>query len=386
MLDSALGGKQREMDAAGRWARIESREGRTTLHLEGEWRVPALAEIDAALAALAPAGRIDALDGAALAALDTAGALLALRFVQASGGDPTAVALENLDERRSRILRLVGGRLGDVAGARETRRPGFFATVGRNAAGVAGLLAGHLNFLGQVGAGLAAALASPRRLRIKELAAQFEQVGINAIPVVTLVTFLIGIVFAYLLGLQAEKYGANIFVVDGVALGMAREFSPIIVAVIVAGRSGAAFTAQLGTMRLTEETDAIRVLGLSPMDVLVIPRLVALMVALPLLVFVGNVMGNFGAMFMADTMLGITPVTYLERLQAAVRARHYVVGLAKAPVFAFFIAVIAIRMGMTVSRDTRSIGINTTSTVVQAIVAVILLDAVFAVIFQRLGI
>ncbi|MCX7893340.1 MAG: ABC transporter permease [Burkholderiales bacterium] len=374
------------MDAAGRWARIESREGRTTLHLAGEWRVAALAEIDAALAALPPAARIDALDGAGLEALDTAGALVALRFVQARGGDPAAVALNGFDERRSRVVRLVASRLGDVAGARETRRAGFFATVGRNAVGIANLLGGHLNFLGQIAVGLAGAIANPRRFRIKELAAQFEQVGINAIPVVALVTFLIGIVFAYLLGLQAEKYGANIFVVDGVALGMAREFSPIIVAVIVAGRSGAAFTAQLGTMRLTEETDAIRVLGLAPMDVLMIPRLVALMVALPLLVFVGNVMGNFGAMFMADTMLGITPTTYLERLQAAVRARHYVVGLAKAPVFAFFIAVIAIRMGMTVSRDTRSIGINTTSTVVQAIVAVILLDAVFAVVFQKLGI
>jgi len=374
------------MNAAEDWARLEQRDGRATLCLEGSWRVTSLPALDAALDALKPSGRIDALDGAGLEALDTAGALAALRFIQSTGADPAAAARENFGAKHLRILEVVASRLDDVVAAKETRRPGLFATFGRHAADIAGLLVGHLNFLGLTAAGLRQVLLNPRRLRIKELAAQFEQVGINAIPVVALVTFLIGVVFAYLLGLQAEKYGASIFVVDGVALGMAREFSPIIVAVIVAGRSGAAFTAQLGTMRLTEETDAIRVLGLSPMDVLVIPRLLALMVALPLLVFVGNVMGNVGAMFMADTMLGITPTTYVERLQTALRARHFVVGIVKAPVFAFFISIIAIRMGMTVSRDTRSIGVNTTSTVVQSIVSVILLDAVFAVVLQKLGI
>jgi len=374
------------MDAAESRVRLETHDGRTTLHLDGSWRVTTLPAIEVALRTLQPSGRVDALDGAQLEALDTAGALAALRFVQSTGGDPAAIALENLDEKRERIVQLVASRLGVVAGAKETHRAGFFAKVGHNAANVAGLVLGHLNFLGWTAAGLMHLLLNPRRLRIKELAAQFEQVGLNAVPVVALVTFLIGVVFAYLLGLQAEKYGANIFVVDGVALGMTREFSPIIVAVIVAGRSGAAFTAQLGTMRLTEETDAIRVLGLSPMDVLVLPRLLALMVALPLLVFVGDVMGNVGAMFMANTMLDITPTTYIERLQTALKAKHFIVGLVKAPVFAFFISIIAIRMGMTVSRDTRSIGINTTSTVVQSIVSVILLDAVFAVVFQKLGI
>ena len=199
-------------------------------------------------------------------------------------------------------------------------------------------------------------------------------------------TFLIGVVFAYLLGLQAERYGANIFIVDGVAIGMTREFSPIIVAVIIAGRSGAAFTAQLGTMKLTEETDAIRVLGLSPMDVLILPRVVALVVALPLLVFVGDVMSNLGAMLMAAATLDLPSPTYLERLSIALTMSHFVVGLAKAPVFALFIAVIGVRMGMEVSRDTRAIGIYTTSTVVQGIVSVILLDAVFAVLFQKLGV
>jgi phospholipid/cholesterol/gamma-HCH transport system permease protein len=202
--------------------------------------------------------------------------------------------------------------------------------------------------------------------------------------VVALVTFLIGVVMAYMLGLQAEKYGANIFVVDGVALGMTREFSPLIVATIMAGRSGAAFTAQLGTMKLTEEIDAIRTLGLDPAQVLVLPRVLALVLTLPLLVFVGDVAGLAGAAMMANSTLDITPQAFMSRLHVALSPRHYAIGIGKAPVFALFIAIIGCRMGMSVSRDTRSIGINTTSTVVQGIVAVILLDAIFAVIFQEL--
>ena len=244
---------------------------------------------------------------------------------------------------------------------------------------------GHLNFLGYTLVAGAEALRHPRRLRLRELTVQLEQTGLNAIPVVALVTLLIGVVVAYLLALQAEKYGANIFVVDGVGIGATREFAPIIVAIIVAGRSGAAFTAQLGSMRLTEETDAIRTLGLSPAQVLVLPRVLALMIALPLLVFVGDVMSLLGAMLISGPMLDITPVAFVTRLREELALSHVFVGLGKAPVFALAVAVIGVRMGMTVARDTRALGAATTSTVVQSIVAVILLDAAFAVLLQALG-
>jgi phospholipid/cholesterol/gamma-HCH transport system permease protein len=159
----------------------------------------------------------------------------------------------------------------------------------------------------------------------------------------------------------------------------------LLVATIVAGRSGAAFTAQLGTMKLNEEIDAIRTLGLSPEQVLIVPRVIALVLVLPLLVFVGNVASLSGAMLMAATTLDITPTTFIDRLHDTLAPRHYVIGIAKAPVFALFIAVIGCRMGLSVARDTRSVGINTTSTVVQCIVAVILIDAFFAVLFQEMG-
>jgi phospholipid/cholesterol/gamma-HCH transport system permease protein len=266
------------------------------------------------------------------------------------------------------------------------RARGLFEAIGRDAELLARIVLGHLSFLGASAVGLAGSLLNTRRVRLRELSAQFEQVCLNAIPVVSLVTLLIGIVVTYLLGLQAKQYGANIFVVDGVGIGATREFAPIIVAIIVAGRSGAAFTAQLGSMRLTEETDAIRTLGLSPLDVLVLPRVIALMVAMPLLVFIGDAMSLAGGMLIANPMLDITPTTFLERLRDALDISHVYVGLSKAPVFALAIAVIGCHMGMTVGRDTRAVGMATTSTVVQSIVSVILLDAAFAVFYQELGI
>jgi phospholipid/cholesterol/gamma-HCH transport system permease protein len=232
---------------------------------------------------------------------------------------------------------------------------------------------------------LAAVLRRPRLLRLRECTVMLEQCALGALPVVCLVTLLIGVVVAYLLGLQAEQYGANIFVVDGVGVGATREFAPLLVAVVVAGRSGAAFAAQLGSMRLTEETDAIRTLGLDLWQVLVLPRVLALVVAMPLLVFVGDVMSLLGAMFVCSAMLDIPPAAFLARLQQTLELRHVLIGLVKAPVFALVIAVIATRMGLTVGRDTRAVGAATTSTVVQGIVAVILLDAAFAVLFQALG-
>jgi phospholipid/cholesterol/gamma-HCH transport system permease protein len=356
------------------------------LRLAGDWRLPHVDAAAAALSALPRTSRVVALDGRGLSGFDTAGALVVLSYLRDLGADAKSLAAQNFAPHHGRILEVVAGQLANVKGATQTPPRGFFQTIGRDVAALGDLIVGHVQFLGYTAAGVGALLTHPRRLRLKELAAQFEQVGITAIPVVLLVTFLIGVVFAYLLGVQAEKYGASIFVVDGVAIGMAREFSPLLVAVIIAGRSGAAFTAQLGTMRLTEETDAIRVLGLSPMDVLVLPRLFALVVALPLLVFVGDVVSNLGGMVMADQALGIVPATYVDRLHKALRLKDVIVGLVKAPVFALFIAIIGMRMGMTVSSDTRSIGINTTSTVVQGIVSVILLDAIFAVVFQKLGI
>jgi phospholipid/cholesterol/gamma-HCH transport system permease protein len=380
------------MGDAQRRCWIDKLGGAGALHLAGPWRLAALRGLSAELAGLtdqlqdAARSEVPALlDGSELQDIDTAAALLVLCALEEAGTDLAHLELRGFDARHARIVEVVRSRFNDTAVGPPPRALAVLGQVGKSASAASDLLLGHVEFFGRTLVEIGRVLLRPHTLRLHELFAQLGQVGVTAIPVVALVTFLIGVVMAYMLGLQAEKYGANIFVVDGVALGMTREFSPLIVATIMAGRSGAAFTAQLGTMKLTEEIDAIRTLGLSAAQVLVLPRVLALVFTLPLLVFVGDVAGLAGAMFMSNLTLDITPPTFIERLHVALAPRHYVIGLAKAPVFALFIAVIGCRMGFAVSRDTRSIGINTTSTVVQGIVAVILLDAIFAVIFQELG-
>jgi len=371
--------------AAAPTARLERAAAGAVLHLGGSWRMASLAEAADAIAELR-LPRDLRIDANAVTEMDSAAALLLLSRLRAAAIDAAVLADAGLGTGEQRIVEQVRGHLAEVEAHTPATRPGVIGDLGRQTLAIWTLLVGHLNFLGRTLAALGQTLLAPSRLRIRELTAQFEQVCLNAIPVAALVTLLIGVVVAYLLGLQAEQYGANIFVVDGVGIGATREFAPIIVAVIVAGRSGAAFTAQLGSMRLNEETDAISTLGLSPMDVLVLPRVIALMLALPLLVFIGDVMALAGAAVIANSMLDITPTTFLARLQDTLDIKHVYVGLIKAPVFALFIAIIGCRMGMTVARDTRALGIATTSTVVQGIVAVILLDAFFAVLFQQLGI
>ncbi|MCO5100756.1 MAG: ABC transporter permease [Burkholderiaceae bacterium] len=375
--------------------RYESTEAGSRLRLSGVWRLATLGEIHDALCNCLPRdgiGRPLVVEGSALEAIDTSGALALWERLKSAGAEPVEVELAGFGQAQRATLDLVRSRLDEVIGSRAAGDLALgvpplapLRGVGASAVSFWRLVLGNVEWLGRVVVALAQAALQPRRLRTRELFAQLAQVCVDAIPVVALVTFLIGLVIAYLLGLQATQYGAAIFVVDGVALGLAREFSPLIVAVILAGRSGSAFAAQLGTMAITEEIDAIRTLGLSVEQVLIVPRVLALVVAMPLLVFVGDVVGLLGAMTIADHMLGIGPEQFLERLRYALAPRHLVIGLAKAPVFAFAVALIGCRMGMTVSRDARSIGRNTTSTVVQAIVLVIVLDALFAVLLQAIG-
>ncbi len=361
--------------------------GASVLYLSGAWRLANLAAISDTLRALdLKAGGRYLLDGSRLEALDTAAGFTLFRHLNLLGCTEALVSARGFDPRHARLLKLVHERMKCPPAAARSMHLGLVQRVGAAAIGLGRLLKSHTAFVGAVALEVFDLIPRPRRLRLRETMSQFESAGLDAIPIVALVTFLIGVVFAYLLGQQALRYGANIFVVDGVGLAVCRELSPLLAAVIVAGRSGAAFAAQIGTMKVQEEIDAISTLGLSPLQVLVIPRLIALVVALPLLVFVGDAAGIAGGMLVAAWQLEIAPQSFLDRLHDVLPLRSVLVGLAKAPVFAAFIAVIACRMGMLVARDARSVGVNTTSTVVQSIVWVIVLDAVFAVAFQRLGI
>lgn len=375
------------MNAAASWIQHEVEEGTSVLYLTGVWRLSNLVAISDALRALSlTAQKHFVLDGSRLQELDTAAGFTLYRHLVGIGCTESMVSARRFDPNHERLLALVHERMTCPPAAARSMHLGLVQRIGAAAIAVWRLLKAHNAFVGSLALELLSLIRRPKLFRIKETVSQFETICLDAIPVVGLVTFLIGVVFAYLLGLQAQRYGANIFVVDGVGLAMCRELSPLLVAVIVAGRSGAAFTAQIGTMKVQEEIDAISTLGLSPLQVLVIPRLVAITIALPLLVFVGDVAGIAGGMLISAWQLDISAATFLDRLHGVLPMSAPVVGMVKAPVFAAFIALIACRMGMMVARDARSVGINTTSTVVQSIVWVILLDAVFAVVFERLDI
>jgi phospholipid/cholesterol/gamma-HCH transport system permease protein len=379
-----LAGNQMTADAVAE-QRFELSGDGLRLSLAGAWRLAELPVLAPALAGARPRAPLT-VDGERLTSLDSAAALELLRALAAAGLEPDSIHWQGFSAPHQRVLEDVLRRRSALAEAVPPTRSRWLAEIGERTAIIYRQGIDHLSFMGETLVAFLEVVVAPRRLRLRELTTQLEQACLNAIPVVILVTLLIGVVFAYLLGLQAEQYGASIFVVDGVGIGMSREFAPIIVAVIIAGRSGAAFTAQLGSMRLTEEIDAIRTLGLSPMQVLVVPRVLALLIALPLLAFIGLVAGLAGAALVADAMLGIPPVAFAERLHESLEIKHVWAGLIKTPVFALAIAVIGCRLGMHVGRDTRAVGLATTSTVVQSIVSVILLDAAFAVLFQELGI
>lgn len=351
------------------------------LRPQGDW---ALSNLPLASEPALPSlnGQIQ-LDGSELTALDTSGAHTLLSLLERAGTAWQSLILETFKPSHREVLELVARHLSASSqhGTRERHHWGILTRVGYAAASVGRHALGLVRFLGRLTVEWLALWRSPANFRFKELTAQVQVIFVDAIPIVMAMIFLLGVVFAYLLGVQAQKFGANIFVVDGVGAAVLREVSPIIAAILVAGRSGAAITAQLGTMKVNEEIDAIEVLALSPYAVLVIPRILALVVALPLLVFLGDVAGLLGGMVIAKTQLGIDPHLFWDRLGSVLKIQSYEIGLVKAPVFAVVIGLIACRMGLSVQRDARSVGVNTTSTVVQSIVAVIVLNALFAILF-----
>jgi phospholipid/cholesterol/gamma-HCH transport system permease protein len=373
------------MSSTPAWIERKAEADADVLYLKGAWRLTSLAAIFGALRALRlrPRDRF-VVDGSGLDALDTAAGFMLLRQLADLGCTESMVTARGFDPRHQRLLELVRERMAAAPAAARSVHFGFVQRVGAAAVKLWRLFKSHTAFVGAVTLEALAVARRPALFRPRETASQFETVCIDAIPIIVLVNFLVGIVIAYVLGVEAQRFGANLFVADGIGLGVCRELAPILAAVVVAGRSGAAFTAQIGTMKVEEEIDAISTLGLSPLQVLVIPRLVALVVALPLLVFVGDVAGIGGGMVAGAWQLDIAPQVFVERVHAVLEMRHFVVGLVKAPAFAAFIAMIACRMGLEVARDARSVGENTTSTVVQCIVWVIILDAAFAVAFQRM--
>ncbi len=339
-----------------------------------------------ALDAAGLSGRVT-LDLSAVTRLDTAGAaaILSLRDrLQASGG---ALTITGDSPAHRRMIDLVEARR-FAPEPSAARPPSIRAALER--LGVAtheGLRTALalISFLGQTVATLVATLARPWRLRPTPLVFHLGEVGLGAVPIVALMAFLIGVVLAYQGATQLRQFGAEVFVVDLIAISVLRELGILLTAIIVAGRTGAAFTAAIGSMKMREEIDAMRTLGLDPVEVLVLPRVLALLIALPLLGLVANVMGLVGGAVMAWVELGVSPGLFRARLLEGVAISNVTVGFVKAPVFALIIGVVGCFEGMRVGGNAESLGQRTSVSVVTAIFLVILADALFSIFFSVVG-
>jgi len=241
-----------------------------------------------------------------------------------------------------------------------------------------------LAFVGETALVAMGWLFNPRRIRWRVVLFNLRTAGFDALPIVGLLSFLLGVVVAYQGADQLRQYGANIFVADLVGLSMLREFAPLITAIIVAGRSGSAYAAQIGTMAVTEEIDAMRTIGIEPQELLVLPKILALVIALPLLTVFADVMGVLGGMVMAKAQLGVGFGEFMDRFAKAVSITSYLVGIGKAPVFAAIIAMVGCFQGFRTRGGADSVGRQTTRSVVQSIFLVIVADALFSVAFSLL--
>ncbi len=370
---------------------IETRRDGATwvLAAGGRWTTGAVAALDARLRAIEP-GEAESVrvDLGGLEALDTAGAWLVHRTMREL-------------EARGLAVELTGGRADDLSliatVARNVapcppppRRVGaVVATIARTGAGTIFVFKEFtdlVNFLGLTVIVAMRALVRPSRIRVVPLVAQMERAGLNAMPIVGLISFLVGVVLTYQGADQLARFGAQIFTVNLVGIGVLREMGVLLTAIIVAGRSGSAFTAQIGTMKVNEEVDAMRTIGLDPMEVLVLPRLFALMLTLPLLTFYADIMGLLGGAVMVTLTLDISFFQFARQLNETVPMWSLWVGLIKAPVFAFVIAMVGCFEGLKVSGSAESVGRQTTRAVVEAIFLVIVLDAMFSILFSVLGI
>ena len=353
--------------------------GGTTVALAGPLTVSRVGALDQQLRTLGDVARVD-LSG--VTAIDTVGAWIAWRL---SRGGEAKITGES-DEAR-RLIEAVSGTstVAEVAPPRPELLERVPEAVGTLVTSMGQGSVGITGFLGQIILALGQTIREPRRLRVRSLVRQAELVGVSALGIIGLMSFLVGIVIAQQGAVQLQQFGAEVYTVNLTGRLAMRELGVLMTAIMVAGRSGSAFAAQIGTMKLTEEVDAMRTIGVSPVEALVLPRIFAAVLMMPLLGFYAAVLAIIGGAFISDFVLGIPFMTFLMRIQEVVPIRDLWVGMVKAPFFGLIVALCGCYQGMNVRANAEEVGLKTTMAVVQAIFMVIVLDAFFAVFFTKVG-
>jgi phospholipid/cholesterol/gamma-HCH transport system permease protein len=352
------------------------------LRVTGDWTLPHHAALKKQVATWRQGrGTAPEVDLSGLAALDTAGAALLVELIGTDRLRRIDDLAPDLPAAKQALLQTVADAMAAPLRPEQPRVSpliAFLAQTGRHVEALWQQQRMLLAFIGLTLATLAATLPRPRRWRVTAMVAHIQQTGLNAVLIVSLLTFLVGAVVAFLGATVLVDFGATIYTVHLIAYAFLREFGVMLAAVLLAGRTASAFAAQIGSMKSNEEIDAIRTLGLSPVELLVLPRVLAMMVSLPILSFIGTMTGILGGAVVCALMLDISSAQFLAVFERDITLRHFFIGLAKAPVFAFVIAVIGCLEGFKVGGSAQSLGEHTTSSVVQSIFMVILLDAIAA--------
>lgn len=371
-------------------AQLDASTQPSCLRIAGDWTLAHYVELEHVVTPLAASlGKDVNIDLGGMGALDTAGASLLVRLLGATRISALAREAPNLPQAQRALLQTVGMALDAYRELPKPSRPSsataLLERIGRTVENVWKQQLQLLGFIGLTLETLARNLLRPRRWRITSLVSHVEQTGLDAVPIVALLTFMVGAVVAFLGSTVLSDFGATVYTVDLVAFSFLREFGVLLTAILMAGRTASAFTAQIGSMKANEEIDAIRTLGLDPIELLVLPRVLALLVSLPMLTFIAMIAGIVGGGMVCALVLDISPAMFLNLLKSDIEVRHFLVGLVKAPVFAFLIAVIGCLEGFKVGGSAQSVGEHTTSSVVQSIFVVILIDALAALFFMEIG-
>jgi len=354
---------------------------------EGDWTIDGVASLEKLLCRVHwPSSQRWVLDTSGISRMDTVGAWLLYRIVMKIPGGESLLQQSELPSWQRSLLDLV------IENASQGMKPpveqklNAFGRLGLSTVRMADEMLDMLRFIGETSFHLGILVLKPWRIRFRQIFRTIQMSGVNAVLIVGLISFLMGVVIAYQGGMTLERFGANFLVVELVSLTMLREMSPLLAAIIVAGRTGSAYTAEIGTMQVTDEIDALRMLGITPIEMLVIPKVTALLIALPLLTVYADITGIFGGMVVARWQLDVGFYDFISRLPQAVSIspKSFWVGLIKAPVFAMIIAIIGCYRGFKVDGSSESVGRETTASVVASIFLVILVDAVFSILFTRI--
>lgn len=350
---------------------------------QGAWTILAL---DHVLPDQLPTEKEVVIDGAKLTAFDTAGALRLLEWTQFLQGQGIQTKLKSFNKEQQDLIELVQSKQDQLSyQAPKPKQENMLAQIGREAENKFYQLDGLIILVGDLSTKIFEAFGQWRRFQWPSIVSNLDSAGIKALPIVALLSFLIGVVLAYQMGLQLKTYGANIFIAYLSGMAIFREFAPLITAIIVAGRTSSAFTAQLGSMKINEEIDALLTMGLSPTELLVMPKVIAMLLVFPLLIFWADIFSVLGAMFMSKQMLDINHIEFLSRLRESVGISQFMLGMYKAPAFAIIVALVGCFQGFRVEPSADSVGAQTTRSVVQALFLIIVADAAFSVVYSWMG-